>query len=695
MLSSIRSKILLLSRKIRFYGLILLSLILLVYSILFLPIFIYFLYKFRHKIKWKILFIILLIFIISFAIFITLKFIPFKKGIYKIVYIKEYQLTSYVVVKKGIFKYFFYTSSKFRYGQIIKLDAKIIPNLKYNPLNSIGLYDFIFSHNIISEIKPTSIKIIKDSKNSYIFKYLNLFDESVKNYLNIIFKNYGGSKLENNLKAINIFHILSFSSFHLIIIEKFISKMLFFTNIKRSIQRIIILLFFMVFLLLFGRSFILIKFIIFIIIDIIFDYFDIYIEKIDKIFLSFIIISIMFPQYIFSLSYKIVYLFTIIFYFISPRLNKYNSLVKNILIYYIFQIITIPLISQYINSFSIFLIFITPIFIIYFKYFFIPFLYLTFLIYPLESITKNIIFLQDSIFDFIYTKNFTFPIPKFNIFFIFFYYLTLLFIIFYKYRLNLIKNIIMLATIFLINQFKYYLNPIPSAYFFNVGQGNFSLVRTGFGTSTTVVDFFGDAKKRLDELGVFKIDTLILTHNDKDHIGNIKDYNNIIKIDTLILNNTDNYPKLNAKKTIRLNDDYKLIKNNLEHTFMKVKNKDFIKNNNSVVVKIKISNKTILFTGDIEKPAEKLYFEKYRKKLKCDILMVPHHGSSTSSTTDFVISSDPMYAIISCGYLNRFNFPSPITVEKYKKIRAEVLKTHERKYYKFNFIFNKIYIPYT
>ncbi len=692
MLSLIRSKIHLLSDKFRYYGLILLSLILCIYSILFIPLLIYFLYRFRKRIKWKILFILIIIFIISFTIFILLKFITFKDGVYKVYYVREYERYSYVVIKKGILKYFFYTQNKLRQGQIVKINGEYIPNLKYNPINNINRYDFIFSNNLISEIKVYKIEIIKNNSYGFLKSYFTRFSPNTREYFNIIFKNGSfNNNILNNLKALNLFYILSFSSFHLIVIEKFILKILYFINIKRSIQKVIVFFFFIVFSFLFGTSFILVKFIIFIMIDIIFDYFSIYIERIDKIFLSFILITIFFPWYIFSLSFKIVYLFSILFYFINDKLKKYHPLLKEILTYYIFQVITLPLISQYINSYSVFLIFITPVFIILFKYFLIPFLYLTFTFYPLDFFTENIIFLLNDIFNFFYLKNLTFPIPRFNIIFLILYYAIFILMIFYKYRLNLIKNIMLFIIITFVNQFKYYLNPLASSYFFNVGQGNFSLVKTSFGISTTVVDFCGDAKKKLDELGVFKIDTLILTHNDKDHIGRVADYKNSLNIDTLILNDTDKYPKLNAKKTILIKNDYKLIKNNLEHIFMKVDNKNFTKNNNSVVFKVMLNKKTILFTGDIEKEAEQLYTSKYKEKLKCDILMVPHHGSSTSSTDDFVLFSDPRYAIFSCGYLNKFKFPHSEVITKYKKIRSEILKTYERKYYKFYFIFGTIY----
>jgi len=61
--------------------------------------------------------------------------------------------------------------------------------------------------------------------------------------------------------------------------------------------------------------------------------------------------------------------------------------------------------------------------------------------------------------------------------------------------------------------------------------------------------------------------------------------------------------------------------------------------------------------------------------LRTTVLKVPHHGSATSSTAEFVEAAQPQFAVISDGYQNRFHFPSNQVVERYRAAGAIVLRT--------------------
>ena len=80
-------------------------------------------------------------------------------------------------------------------------------------------------------------------------------------------------------------------------------------------------------------------------------------------------------------------------------------------------------------------------------------------------------------------------------------------------------------------------------------------------------------------------------------------------------------------------------------------------NNNSCVLKVAAGGKSILMTGDMGRVAEVKLIKAYGNDLKSDILVVPHHGSTTSSTRDFVNRVAPEFALFSVGYRNRYGFP--------------------------------------
>ena len=91
-------------------------------------------------------------------------------------------------------------------------------------------------------------------------------------------------------------------------------------------------------------------------------------------------------------------------------------------------------------------------------------------------------------------------------------------------------------------------------------------------------------------------------------------------------------------------------------------------NDLSCIVQVEMAGKGILIPGDIEKRVEKKLVELYRDDLKSDILIVPHHGSRTSSSEGFILHVAPDVAIVSTGFNNRFNHPHPDVVAKFKRL---------------------------
>lgn len=101
-------------------------------------------------------------------------------------------------------------------------------------------------------------------------------------------------------------------------------------------------------------------------------------------------------------------------------------------------------------------------------------------------------------------------------------------------------------------------------------------------------------------------------------------------------------------------------------------------NNNSLVCKLNYKNYSMLFTGDIEAIAEKTILKKYSKNLnilKSDILKVAHHGSKTSSITEFIEKIKPKYAIIGVGEDNKFGHPSDSTIQNLEKANIRIYRT--------------------
>ena len=100
-------------------------------------------------------------------------------------------------------------------------------------------------------------------------------------------------------------------------------------------------------------------------------------------------------------------------------------------------------------------------------------------------------------------------------------------------------------------------------------------------------------------------------------------------------------------------------------------------NNTSCVVQIDTGKRRLLLTGDIERAAELQLVDHWAAELKSDLVIVPHHGSATSSTTALVKATRPAYAIVSAGYRNRYGFPKDAVVRRWRHHGARVLTTAE------------------
>lgn len=97
-------------------------------------------------------------------------------------------------------------------------------------------------------------------------------------------------------------------------------------------------------------------------------------------------------------------------------------------------------------------------------------------------------------------------------------------------------------------------------------------------------------------------------------------------------------------------------------------------NNDSVVLSLRFGERTILLTGDIEKGAETAMI-RARQNLHADVVKVPHHGSKTSSTENFVDATKPGVAVISVGRTSMFGHPHKEVVARWLASGAEVLTT--------------------
>lgn len=182
-------------------------------------------------------------------------------------------------------------------------------------------------------------------------------------------------------------------------------------------------------------------------------------------------------------------------------------------------------------------------------------------------------------------------------------------------------------------------------------------------------------------MGIAQLDTLILTHNDSDHTGGALSLLQAMPVAHVLSSLPDDSPLLqHASVKSRCYDgdswNWDGVKFEILHPSSASYEDERTKNNDrGCVLRISTAENSILLAADIEKKSEEKLLDLHKDKLAATVLVVPHHGSKTSSTPDFVAAVQPRYAIFTTGYRNRFDHPKAEVVERYRAIGSELLRS--------------------
>ena len=240
--------------------------------------------------------------------------------------------------------------------------------------------------------------------------------------------------------------------------------------------------------------------------------------------------------------------------------------------------------------------------------------------------------------------------------------------------------------------------------FIDVGQGDSTLVITP-NNKTILIDGGGnktgyDIGKNvllpyLLNKGITKLDYIIVSHFDTDHVGGLLSLMENLKVGQVIISkqgeDSENYQKFNKiikdkkiKGKVVTKGDKIQIEKNIYFDILWPDNSKLIGenilNNNSIVCKLCYKSFSMLFTGDIEEIAEREILKQYKDNiniLNSTILKVGHHGSKTSSIQSFVEAVKPKIALIGVGKNNKFGHPNDAVIERLKKCGTKIYRTDQ------------------
>ncbi len=269
-----------------------------------------------------------------------------------------------------------------------------------------------------------------------------------------------------------------------------------------------------------------------------------------------------------------------------------------------------------------------------------------------------------------------------------YYLIVILFIVLAKYinKKAVLFILIFLSVILIKNN-----NKGLEITFLDVGQGDAIFIKTF--SKTFLVDCGSSQIKQLGKYRILpflkakavdKIDNVIISHMDTDHISGIIELIPLIKIDTIYIPITnlidDQYTDI-----INLAKEYSIEIKQIErgdiindkeitieclHPFEGFIAKD--KNEYSTVLSIQINEFKGLLVGDLEENQEKILIPNLSS---FTLLKVGHHGSKTSTSKSFLDKVNPTFSIISCGINNRYNHPSKEIVDRLENNGTIILET--------------------
>ncbi len=177
-------------------------------------------------------------------------------------------------------------------------------------------------------------------------------------------------------------------------------------------------------------------------------------------------------------------------------------------------------------------------------------------------------------------------------------------------------------------------------------------------------------------MGIATLDGLILSHDDSDHTGGTASVLQSIPVDWIL--STQPVSGLTAPMPVkRCRDGMSWNWDGVQFDILHPDQESTRPhdNNQSCVLRISTGNEHILLTGDIEKRAEQRLLISHPDDLSASLLVVPHHGSASSSDVDFIAAVLPDYAVFTSGYLNRFGHPRQEIQQRYLDSGAALLRS--------------------
>ena len=631
--------------------------------------------------------------------------------------IDEDKLTIYLKDKETLIgTYYFktkneqiYFKNNIKLGDKLKVEGTLTKPSINKTDNLFNYKNYLYNKKIFYLLKIDKYKKI-DNNHNIIYTLKNIIRNRINNRYLYTFilgdKSYLSSEVITSYQENGISHLFAISGMHISLLSGIILKLLNKLKIEQNKKYYITMIFLLIYLLIADQSPSIIRGVLFFILFSINNIYYFYIKPYNLFIIALSITLLINPFYIYDIGFQYSFLISLSLLLTTNYLISKNYIISLLKVSLISTLISIPIQIKNFYQINLLCIINNLIFVPLISLIIFPLSLLVLIFKPLELIYNPLINILENLSIYISHIN-TFKLVFIKLpDIIYLIYLTIIILSLY-YLLIKRKKLLLIITIFILLIHSNYNNLIHNKYiyFIDVGQGDSSLIHinnknilidTG-GIPTYQNKEFDNRIKTssivsnktiplLKSLGIKKIDYLILTHGDYDHMGESINLINNYNIKNIIFN-CGNYNYLEKelikelnKKNINYYTCINELKINKEILYF-LQTKDFNdENDNSNVIYTKINNNKILLMGDASIKTEKEIINTYNLP-NIDILKVGHHGSRTSSSKEFINIIKPKYSLISVGKDNKFKHPNKEALDNLKD--SKIFRTDEKGSIKF------------
>lgn len=632
--------------------------------------------------------------------------------------IEEDKMKLELVCKEKLVGSYYFKNDEYKFfKEKVNIGSSVIVKGKLvSPKNNTVPYLFnykkyLYNKKVYYTLKIDNIKILKENSNPFIklknrvIKHVNSYKDSTYLYAFILGKTeLISDEVLTSYRENGISHLFALSGLHVSIFSSILLFILKKLRFKEILNYVIIFIFLLLFSFITGFSPSILRATLLFFLLGINKVFYLNIRTLDILYLVFIILVIINPFIIYNLSFILSFTAAFFLIFSSDLLKGKNYFVSLFKVSLLSYFASLPLSIYYFGYTNLLGTILNLVFVPLVSFVVFPLTLLTFIIskfYSILNITTNLLESLSLLFN---KFKIIIYFPKIYLIFVFIYLSILM--LYIKFKKKICLYLIIVLLIFF--KIRPYMDNNTYIYYIDVGQGDSILVVTPHLNKTILIDTGGivsfneNYKSNIVKnktipffrrIGINKVDYLFLTHGDYDHAGEANELLSNFCVKKVFINkgNINNIEKkINNKEVLRLKnfviDNIKV--NSLNNNVFNNENDD------STILLFNIYDYKFLFMGDASIKTEEYLLNNYILP-NVDILKVGHHGSYTSTSTDFINVIKPKYSVISVGENNMYKHPNKSVLDildNTKLFRTDVDGTIEVKISKKGYKI-KTYVP--